>query len=333
VIYLLLGVGICFLIPWLPVLLLRLAPVREVPPLSPEELARLAARLRPRRPAATARPRRGEAIPQAITAPPSGEHVPARAEPASTGATHTPRETTDALDHLTLRSYQWVNLVVLPVFLVSMLGLAILWAVLFNFLAEQHARTFPPGVFLFTPAVYWAVFGVPAVFLGIFTTAGILEPFVRILLGRRYAEYCYWEQARRGLSGPAGVQLYGRRFKLFAWLLGVLMAAWVVLAMNWYVRFTEEAIAIQPLFGIKERVYPYNRVQQVVLTTHVVVKRDVIPREGLHLRFDDGQTWSTGQTFAVPDAPGERKRLLEFLMSKTGKPILQARLIEEVPGW
>ena len=68
-------------------------------------------------------------------------------------------------------------------------------------------------------------------------------------------------------------------------------------------------------------------------TAHARVKQNVIPSEGLHVRFDDGQTWSTGQSFRLPDAPEERKRLLEFLRRKTGKPITQARLLENVPGW
>ena len=214
-----------------------------------------------------------------------------------------------------------------------MLGLAAGWAFVFHVLGEQHARTFPPGVFVFKPAVYWAMFGVPAVFLGIFSSVGILEPLTRILLGRRYTEYCHWEQARRGLHGPVGVRSYGRQFIRFAIVLGILMAVWAVLAMNWYVCLTDDAVVLKPLFGVREQVYPYHRVQQIVLTTHAVVHKEIMPREGLHLRFDDGQTWSTGQTFTLPDAVEKKKRLLDFLSQKTGKPLTRAKLIEEVPGW
>ena len=53
----------------------------------------------------------------------------------------------------------------------------------------------------------------------------------------------------------------------------------------------------------------------------------------VHLRFADGTTWGTGQTFFLPRDAGERQRFLDFLQAKTGKPILRARLIKDVPGW
>ena len=324
--YLLLAIAICLLVPWLPVVLLRLAPVRAAPPLSPEEMERLRAQLFPHLAKSAARTRPADPKRQAIAVEQQIEPQPDEVQ-----ASTTPRQSGGR--SLTVRSYQWVNLVVLPFFLMSMLGLAIGWAVVFNFLGEQHARTFPSGVFVFKPAVYWAIFGVPAVFLGIFGSVVIVDPLTRILLGRRYTEYCHWEQARRGLHGPVGVQLYSRRFILFAVVLGILMAGWTVLAMNWYVRLSDNEIALKPLFGVREQVYPYSRVQQIVLTTHVVVKNDIIPREGLHLRFDNDQTWSTGQTFALPDAPEEKKHLLDFLTRKTGKPLTKARLLDDVPGW
>lgn len=324
--YLLAAIVICLLVPWLPVVLLRLAPVRPAPPLSPEDMLRLRAQLLGRSLRQATPARSADRSRQAIVLEQNEETE--FIEPKTDAP---PRK--DGARSLTLRSYQWVNLVVLPVFIVSMLGLAIGWAVVFDYLGEQHARTFPAGVFVFKPAVYWAVFGVPAIFLGIFSSVAIVEPLTRVLLGRRYTEYCHWEQARRGLHGPVGVQRFGRRFILFAVLLGLVMAAWTVLAMNWYVRLTDNDIAIKPLFDIGEQLHPYPRVQQIVLTSHTRVKNDIIPREGLHLRFEDGQTWSTGQTFALPDTAEEKKRLLDFLMQKTGKPLTRARLIEDVPEW
>jgi hypothetical protein len=272
VLYLLIALAICLLVPWLSVLLLQLTPAPSAPP--------------------------------------------------DDGGSRSP----------TVRSYQWVNLVLLPVFLVSMFGLAALWALVFNFLGNEHAKTFPPGVFVFVPP-FWLIFAVPAIFLGIFSSAAIIEPFTRILLGRRYGEYRYWEQARLGMQGPAGVERFGRQFTLLARALGLGLGLWVLLAMNWYARLNENEVAIKPLFGIQEQLYPYSRVEQIVLTSHLRVKDDAVPREGLHLRFDDGQTWSTGQTFRLPETPEERNHLLEFLVQKTGKPLTPARLIENVPGW
>lgn len=315
--YLLLAIAICLLVPWLPVLLLRLEPLRPPPPLSQQEMERLRAQLHGRLSRPPARKQPADLIRQGAATPQPVEDTSA-AQPD------------DKWSHLTLRSYRWTNFFLSLLFIVSMLGMGIVWAFVFHYLGEARARALPSGVFAFKPAIYGAIFGVPAIFLGIFSSMGILEVFTRIVLGRRYTEYSHWAQAR---LGQVRQQRLGRRFFFFAWFLGGLMALWVLLAMNWYVVLTDNEIALKPLFGIREQVYPYPRVQQIVLTSHVVVKKEVIPREGLHLRFDDGQTWSTGQTFALPDAAGEKKRLLEFLAQKTDKPLTRAKFIEDVPGW
>jgi hypothetical protein len=334
VLYLLLTMAICLLLPWLPVLLLRLEPLRPPPPLSPEEMERLRAQLFAKVPPASARTQPATSGRQDIVLPRKRPHDPSTKE-AGAASPQTvegapPAQEGNPWGHLTLRSYQWVNAIVTPLFILSMLGLAVVWALVFHYLGEARARSFPPGVFVFKPAVYWAVFGVPAIFLGIFSSIGVMEVLTRILVGRRYTEYSHWAQAR---LGQVRQQRLGRRFFLLAWLVGIGMAIWVLLAMNWYVRLTDDEIAIKPLFGIKEKIYPYNRVQQIVLTSHSWVQNEAIPGEGLHLRFDDGQTWSTGQTFRVPDIPEERDRLLELLSRKSGKPITRAKLIEQVPGW
>jgi hypothetical protein len=231
------------------------------------------------------------------------------------------------------RTYRWVNLAVLPVFLVSMLGLAFAWSLVFHYLAEAHAKNFPPAVVLIKPGLYGLLFGVPGIFMGIFCSVAVTELFTRLLLGRRYTEYCHWEQARRGLHGQAGVKSFGRKFVVFACLLGFAMAAWVPLAMNWYARFNENEIALKPLWSFGETVYLYTDLDRIVRTTHVDVKGDIIPRENLHLRFKDGRTWETGETFFVPNLPEERKRLLDLLQGKSGKSIVVAKFVEHVPGW
>lgn len=315
--YLLLAMLICLLVPWLPVLLLKLEPLAPPPPLTKEEMERLRAQLYgrlnrpPSRPQSAGQIRQGAATAQSI-----GDASAA--------------QSSNELSHLTLQSYRGVNFFLSLLFMVTMLGMGLVWGFVFHYLGEARASAFPSGTFVFKPTVYGAIFGVPAIFLGIFSSMGILEVVTRILLGRRYTEYSHWAQARLGQVRQRRIS---RRFFFFAWFLGGLMAIWVLLAMNWYVRLTDDAIAIKPLFGLSEHVYPYNRIQQIVWTSHTWVKNQAIPREGLHLRFDDGKTWGTGQSFSLPEAPEERKRLLELLSRKSGKPVTRAKLIENVPGW
>jgi hypothetical protein len=110
-------------------------------------------------------------------------------------------------------------------------------------------------------------------------------------------------------------------------------STWAVLAMNWYMRLTDEAVIVKPLFSFAEQDHPYTDVTQVVLTSHVLVKQELIAREGLHLRFRDGSTWSTGDTFRLPSTAQERNQLLEWLLRKTGRQVIRARLLNDVPGW
>jgi hypothetical protein len=58
-----------------------------------------------------------------------------------------------------------------------------------------------------------------------------------------------------------------------------------------------------------------------------------VERENIHIRFADGKTWDTDATFMLPRDDAERQRFLDFLRAKTGKPIQEARLIDDVPGW
>ena len=112
----------------------------------------------------------------------------------------------------------------------------------------------------------------------------------------------------------------------------VLCALYVWQVMNWYARLSEDEVAVKRLLGVGEERHPYDAVAQVVLTSHRLGGSGQIhPNECLHLRFRDGRTWSTDETFFLPP-PDELDRLLEFLARKTGKPVTRARLIEDVPG-
>jgi hypothetical protein len=100
-----------------------------------------------------------------------------------------------------------------------------------------------------------------------------------------------------------------------------------------YARFTEEEIAIKRLIGFREEVHPYSSVEQVVVTSHRRQAKQVVPGADLGIRFRDGRTWTTDQTFQLPRDAADRDRLLDFLARKTGKPITRARLLKDLAGW
>ncbi len=248
-----------------------------------------------------------------------------KSEPTATPPAAAPRS-------LTLRSYQWVNLLFIPLFLVTFLALAAGWAFLLHLLGEEHARTFPPAVFLFKPFAYGIVFAVPAIFLGIFSAIPLLAGLTRLLLGRRrFLEYLYWDEGRLGHQNVHPEALI-KMLSFLALLAGILSAIFALLVLNWYARLNDDEIAIKRLFALGEEVHPYDTVTQIVVTTHRRVGKETMAGEDLGLRFGDGRTWTTDQTFALPRDKAERDRLLAFLQQKTGKPITRARLLKDVPG-
>jgi hypothetical protein len=171
---------------------------------------------------------------------------------------------------------------------------------------------------------------VPAVFLGIFSSVPLLTVLARLFLGRRrFRDYLFWDEGRLGAGHIDGLL---RMLTVLAVLVGVSCAVFVGLVLNWYARFAEDEIAIKRFIGLGEEVHPYGDVEQIVLTTHRWSGKQTVPGSNLGLRFRDGRTWSTDQTFRLPEGD-ERERLLEFLRRKTGLEITEARLLEDLPGW
>jgi hypothetical protein len=336
VLYLLLAVALCLLVPWLPVLMYRRLPRLPPPPVSDWELQRLASELRPGAPEGPTEVLdveggTGAAVTPAAGAAPTGRgQAEPRIEPADGRAAPAPA---GSPPRLKMGPYRWVNIAGVPAFVVTMLASALGWAALLHVLGEARARSFGPAVFLFKPFAYGVICVLPAIFLGIFTTLPVLALLARLVLGRRrFREYLFWDEGRLASGGtPAeGVISMLAHLAVFS---GVLSAGFVVLVMNWYARFTEEEIAIKRLLAVREEAHLYGSVVQVVLTTHAKQGRDILEREDVHLRFADGKTWDTDATFFLPRDATERQRFLDFLQAKTGKPIVRARLLTDVPGW
>ncbi len=339
---LLLAVALVLLVPWLPVWMYRRLPRRPPDPLSEGQLKHLAAQLQ-----------RGQTLDYA-------EIAEAEEGPASTDFTHPRRPVpsvpaaqreeaerrsallpasgegtarTHAAPRLTLRSYHWLNFLSLPFFIGGFLALGVGWAYLLHVLGEVHARSFPPALFLFKPFAYGIIFAVPSIFLGIFTTLPVMVMLARLLMGRRlFLEYLFWDEGRfnQRLWKVEGIL---RLLTVLALLVGVSCAGFVGLAMNWYTRFTEDEIAVKPLFGFHEEKHAYGDIEQLMLANHRRVGKEIDEGFELGIRFRNGQTWSTGQTFQLPRDDAERARFLTFLVQKSGKPLKPIRLLDDMPGW
>jgi hypothetical protein len=342
--FLLIAVAICLIVPWLPVLIYRNLPRRLPPPPGAANLEQMAAKREQDNPPEiidAAFPQdagerteitRSQAIPRKASGEPAKEARRRAAVDPEGGPRVDSRTTVAAAPRLSLGHYRWLNILFLPIFIVTFLALAAGWAALFHYLGEEHARTFPAGVSLFKPE-YWVVCALPGIFLGIFTAIPLLMLLFLLVLGkRRFIEYAHWDEGRmesKGMSPDALIQLLSR----LGVLVSILSVVFVCLVMNWYACLTEDEIVIKRLFGLGTEVHRYDTVQEIVVTTHRQGDKELIAEPGLGLRFSDGRTWNTDDTFRLPHDPGQVQRLLDFLQRKTGKPITHARLLKDLPGW
>lgn len=339
--YLLIAVVLCLLLPQLPVWMYRRLPRRPPPPMSEEELRSLDSQLRPTGPPLVAEVVADDSPPTDIMRPFSSapttstgnaarteqreEPLPANDKPAVLAAEKKP------VPRLSLSSYRWLQFLSVPSLIVTFLSLGAGFALLFHYLGEQRARSFPPAIFLFKPFSYGIVCGVPALFLGIFCSLPLLTLLARLFMGhRRFLEYLFWDE---GYVGSQKLDARIRFLTIFGSVLSVFCALFVLLVMNWYARFDDDEIAIKRFIGFGEEIHPYDSVEQIVVSSHSQVGKEIVRGEDLGIRFGDGRTWKTDQTFHMPCDVGERDRLLKFLQRKTGKPIVRVRLLSEAPGW
>jgi hypothetical protein len=344
VLYLLIALACCLLVPWVPVFIFRRLPRRPPPPVSERALHELAAQIEserlvdevevvtseddPPRPDIT---RPDPRKPKAARPKISEARGAARPQPARDGLPNAAAANTSAPRLVYPWYYQVLNICGVFVMIGMFLALAFGWAALFHWLGEAHARTFPPGVFLFKPFNYGIIFALPGLFLGIFTSVPLLMLLGRLNLGRRrFLEYLFWDEGRVGQGKPE--QLI-KMLTYLALLISLLSAVFVFLAMNWYARLDQDDIAIKRLFGWREEIHSYSSVEQIVVTSHRKQGEQIVRGTDLGIRFTDGRKWNTDQTFVLPSDEVEQKRLLDFLQQKTGKPLLRARLLSDVPGW
>jgi hypothetical protein len=328
--YVLIAVTLCLAAPQLAVWVYRRLPRRAPPPVPYPPLGALAAGLRREKSETVAAVVRPESGPPAVEIPRRQATGPAgdEGEPLPPS----PCVTADA-PRVAMPSYRWLSALTSAALLPTAFALGAGWAVLFHHLGEARARSFGQAVFLFKPYSYGMVCAVPGLLLGIFSVIPLLLLFMRLLLGRRrFIESLFWEEGRFEAVGR-NVDAVLRAFRWLALFVSLATAVFVGLALNWYARFTDDAVVIKRLLVAREEVHPYGSVVQIVWVRPAGEVDQPVPPGDVHLRFADGQTWGTDQTFFLPADAAERQRFFDFLREKTGRPITRARSLQDVPGW
>jgi hypothetical protein len=226
------------------------------------------------------------------------------------------------------KRYRWVGFLFFPIFLIFTGVFTWAWGSILNDVAEWRLSLLPPSVFLMKPAEpYWAFWLFPGFFLGSITAGLPASLIVRLILGRdRYADYRIGSQARSGVDDR----------KVMRPLIGgilLLVAVWTTLALDWYTRFEEQQMAINPLLGWGETIYPYTEVTHLVETTHLRTdKGNIVYSPRWFIVFRDGQRWCNADLGSGGRQEPAGRSLREFLSKKAEKQFEKARFLEEALG-
>jgi hypothetical protein len=211
--------------------------------------------------------------------------------------------------------------------LLSSALIAVGLAVLLSWLGTSYQAALPAGNFQRIPRLTWISFLAPSVVLGILTGVLATDLALRWALGDRYGEYELafggGSHGRRGDRGMLPLTL----------VVAVLVTGFVTLNVDFYSRFEEDRIVVNPFWGIGEQSYNYRDVEAVIRTSHVRKRTREIAQTRYFILFTDGRQWCN-EDYGRPsgDALDEDAALAAFVCRKSGKTLTVLRLIEDARG-
>jgi hypothetical protein len=193
-----------------------------------------------------------------------------------------------------------------------------LWMVGLTDVAEERLSRLPAAAFRLHPEG-WAFWIGPRIFLGL-VSAGVLAYVpARIWFWRRYQE-------QRRIDRLGVVQTI---------VTLIVLVGYVVLAKDWYSQFEEDRIVISPFWSFGEEIHAYQDVDKIIRTSHLrTLGGDEVPRTRYFLVFADGRSWNADDYPPVGSSADAIQQFhsawLQFLLKKTGKPVTDAKHIEEM---
>lgn len=205
-----------------------------------------------------------------------------------------------------------------------------MWTAILLFTAEDLCGSLPHAAYVVRPEPYLAVWFMPGLLLGILCGVAVIDLSLGALMGRPYYEHPSLWGVAAGNTGQRS--RHGLAF--FSLLLLPLILGYVTLFMPWNARFEEERVVIHDLYALREQVYSYDDIDLVAKVSHDVGPSGAArPHPMIYLFFRDGRRWCDEDYGTRPsDCRGADEAFLAFLCERSGRPLTQAKFIEDVTG-
>jgi hypothetical protein len=208
---------------------------------------------------------------------------------------------------------RWETGSLLPFFVFApLLGYA--WYITLKGGADLFHRPDPVMRFLVRPSDYF--WGVPALFLGIITSAIPINGLYRILLRdrcQRFERYC---NERTGFDGS-------RVLVFFAVLVFGGAAVFFAAGVTSFARFAEAGVEVGRPLSFRSRFYEYTRVRAIEhRATFRAPNGKTVQRPHYVILFDDGAYWSTREGCRDP-VPEVDEPIVRFVSRLSGRAIVE----------
>ena len=179
------------------------------------------------------------------------------------------------------------------------------------------ARSLGPAEIRIIPgAVFWLI---PALFLALAVASLPTTWIAKRLLGERFNDYEAYLQLKHNID-------YRRANRLALIVIVWLVAVTIGLGLNWYVLVRTDAFVVNPLFGLREIVHPYNDIQGIQTAPELIAPNgNTVRRREFLIKFRDNSTWSTSDLPAEMPL-SEKRSMLETISERSGKSIEDIRV-------
>jgi len=194
----------------------------------------------------------------------------------------------------------------------AVIGVA-LWQ-LFLFLAElQSSRLSGSQFLIFQPSVGLVL---PAIFLAIFLSAIPMHfLYLRLLGPERYEEYTHFTNQKVGIDS-------WKLLRAMAWVMVPLCIIFTFLSLDSYVRVTENGIGVNSFFGVGERGYSFDEIEQIKLVkSFEAPSGDIVRRPYFIFAFSDGDEINFHRTIHELSLK-EQDEITRYLSSRSGRRIV-----------